>query len=335
MFHAYAAEAPGKPLKPFEFDPGEMKPDEVEVRVTSCGICHSDLSMRDNQWGMTQYPFVPGHEIIGVVEKVGPAVSHLKPGRAVGIGWFSRACMHCGQCMRGDHNLCPTAEGVIVGRYGGFADRVRCQADHAVPLPAGLDPAKAGPLLCGGITVFNPIMQFGVLPTHRVGVVGIGGLGHLAVQFLSKWGCEVTAFTSSDAKREEARSMGAHHVVNSRDPAALGPLAGSLDYIISTVNVSLAWDAYVGALAPKGRLHVVGAVLEPIPVGAFGLIMTQRSISGSPVGSPATIVTMLDFCARHKIAPITETFPMRRVNDALEHLHAGKARYRVVLDAGS
>ncbi len=127
--------------------------------------------------------------------------------------------------------------------------------------------------------------------------------------------------------------MGAHHVVKSRDPAALGPLAGSLDYIISTVNAPLAWDAYVGALAPKGRLHVVGAVLEPIPVGAFGLIMTQRSISGSPVGSPATIATMLDFCARHQIAPITETFPMSRVNDALEHLHAGKARYRVVLDA--
>ena len=335
MFKAYAAEAPGQPFKPFEFDPGAIKPDEVEVRVTSCGICHSDLSMHENAWGMTAYPFVPGHEVIGVVEAVGDAVTHLKPGTTVGIGWFSRACMHCHQCMRGDHNLCGEGQGTIVGRHGGFADRVRCQADHAIPLPDGLDPAKAGPLLCGGITVFNPIVQFGVQPTHRVGVIGIGGLGHLAVQFLSKWGCEVTAFTSSDAKRDEAVSMGAHHVVNSRDASKLEPLAGSLDFVISTVNVSLDWKAYIGALAPKGRLHVVGAVLEPVPVEAFDVIMKQRSVSGSPVGSPAALATMFDFAARHGIAPITETFPMSKVNDAFEHLRSGKARYRIVLEAGA
>jgi uncharacterized zinc-type alcohol dehydrogenase-like protein len=334
MFKAYAAEAPGLPFKPFEYDPGAMRPDEVEIRVTSCGICHSDLSMLENAWGMTQYPLVPGHEIIGVIEAVGGAVSHLRPGTTVGVGWFSRACMHCRQCMRGDHNLCPGGEGVIVGRHGGFADRVRCQADHAIPLPAGLDPAKAGPLLCGGITVFNPIVQFGVRPTDRVGVIGIGGLGHMAVQFLNKWGCEVTAFTSSDSKRDEAVAMGAHHVVNSRDPAALGPLAGSLDFVISTVNVPLEWGAYIGALAPRGRLHMVGAVLEPLPVGAMGLIMQQRSVSGSPVGSPATLATMFDFAARHGISPVTEVFPMSRVNDAFEHLRSGRARYRIVLEAG-
>ena len=333
MFHAYAAEAAGQPLKPFEFDPGAMKPDEVEIRVRSCGICHSDLSMRDNEWGMTQYPFVPGHEIVGVIEQVGPQVRHLKVGQTVGVGWFSRACLHCRQCMSGDHNLCPSGEGVIVGRHGGFADRVRCQAAHAIPIPAGVDPMTAGPLFCGGITVFNPIVQFGVRPTDRVGVIGIGGLGHLALQFLSKWGCEVTAFTSSDSKAGEARAMGAHHVVNSRDSKALAPLAGSLDFIISTVNVSLDWDAYIAALGPRGRMHVVGAVLEPIPVSAFGLIMAQKSISGSPVGSPSTIARMLDFCGRHGIKPTTEIFPMKKVNEALEHLHAGKARYRIVLDA--
>ncbi|MBK7404499.1 MAG: NAD(P)-dependent alcohol dehydrogenase [Phycisphaerales bacterium] len=333
MFHAYAAEAAGQPLKPFEFDPGPLGSDEVEIRVRSCGICHSDLSMRDNEWGMTKYPFVPGHEIVGVVEQVGPEVRHLKVGQTVGVGWYSRACLHCRQCMSGDHNLCPTGEGVIVGRHGGFADRVRCQAAHAIPIPAGVDPMTAGPLFCGGITVFNPIVQFGVRPTDRVGVIGIGGLGHLALQFLSKWGCEVTAFTSSDSKADEARSMGAHHVVNSRDSKALAPLAGSLDFIISTVNVPLDWDAYLGALGPRGRMHVVGAVLEPIPVSAFGLIMAQKSISGSPVGSPATIARMLDFCGRHGIKPTTEIFPMKKVNEALEHLHAGKARYRIVLDA--
>jgi uncharacterized zinc-type alcohol dehydrogenase-like protein len=194
-----------------------------------------------------------------------------------------------------------------------------------------VDPVDAGPLFCGGITVFNPIVQCGVKPTDRVGVIGIGGLGHFALQFLNKWGCEVTAFSSTDAKADEARRMGAHNVVNSRDPQALKKLARQFDFIISTVNVDLDWGSYIDALGPKGRLHLVGAVVEPIPVGSFSLLGQQRSISGSPVGSPATIAQMLGFCARHGIAPITERFPMSQVNEALEHLRQGKARYRVVL----
>jgi uncharacterized zinc-type alcohol dehydrogenase-like protein len=235
--------------------------------------------------------------------------------------------------MRGDHNLCPEGVGTIVGRHGGFADRVRAKAAFAIPIPEGVDLADAGPLFCGGITVFNPMLQYALSPTARVGVVGIGGLGHMALQFLAAWGCHVTAFTSTDAKAAEAKTMGAHEVVNSRDDGALEKAAGSFDYIVSTVNVPLNWEAYVNALAPKGRLHVVGAVLEPIPVGAFPLIMAQRSISGSPVGSPASIATMLDFAARHGIKPMIETFPMAKVNDAMAHLESGKARYRVVLEA--
>ena len=164
-----------------------------------------------------------------------------------------------------------------------------------------------------------------------MGVVGIGGLGHLALQFLNKWGCEVTAFTSSDAKGEEARVLGAHHVVNSRDADQLKAVGGSLDFILSTVNVPLDWGGYFAALAPKGRLHTVGVVPEPIPVPAFTLIGGQKSLSGSPVGGPATTAEMLDFCARHAVAPITETFPMSEINAALDHLRSGKARYRVVL----
>jgi uncharacterized zinc-type alcohol dehydrogenase-like protein len=194
--------------------------------------------------------------------------------------------------------------------------------------------AKAGPLFCGGITVFNPIVQFGVQPTDRVGVIGIGGLGHLAVQFLSKWGCDVTAFTSTDAKADEAREMGAHHVVNSRDAGQLEAVAGSFDFILSTVNADLEWDSYLAALRPRGRLHLVGAAPSPIPVPAFGVIPGQKSVSGSPLGAPATTATMLEFCARHGIEAVTEHFPMSEVNEALDHLRSGKARYRIVLDNG-
>jgi len=330
--NAYAAPSARADLVPFEYEPDELKPDEVEIDVHYCGICHSDLSLIDNSWFMSEYPLVPGHEVAGVIKAKGAAVTHLEVGQQVGVGWFSRSCMTCPQCMGGDHNLCGTAEGIAMGRYGGFADRVIIQSAWATPLPTGLDLANVGPLFCGGITVFNPIVQFNVQPTDRVGVVGIGGLGHMALQFLNKWGCEVTAFSSNPAKEEEARRLGAHQVVNSRDSAALENVAGSFDFILVTVNVPLDWEKYVAALRPKGRLHVVGAVMEPIPVTAFSLLMGQKSISGTPLGSPATTATMLEFCARHEIEVMTEQFPLEQINEAITHLRDGKARYRVVLD---
>jgi alcohol/geraniol dehydrogenase (NADP+) len=329
---AFAAQEPKGELKAFEYEPGPLGDEQVEIAVSHCGICHSDLSMLDNDWGMTKYPFVPGHEAVGTVSAVGSRVTTAKVGDRVGLGWYSQSCMKCGQCMRGDHNLCPTGEGTIVGRHGAFANKVRCHWAWATPLPAGIDPAKAGPLFCGGITVFNPLVQFDVRPTHRVGVVGIGGLGHLALQFANKWGCEVVAFSSSAGKEAEAKKLGAHHVVNSRDDAAMAKLAGTLDFILVTVNVPLNWSAYINALAPKGRLHFVGAVGEPIAVPVFPMIMAQKSLSGSPLGSPATTADMIGFCARHGIAPVTETFPLSKVNDALAHLRTGKARYRIVLE---
>jgi len=335
IFTGYAAAGKGQPLRRFEFDAGELGPEQVEVAVEYCGICHSDLSMLDNDWGMTQYPIVPGHEVIGKVVATGPQAKGVQVGQRVGIGWSSGSCLACRQCLSGDLHLCSAAEGTIVHRHGGFADRVRVQWPWAVPLPDGLDPAKAGPLMCGGITVFSPLLLAGVKPTDRVGVVGIGGLGHMAVRFLSKWGCEVYAFTSSDAKREEIERMGAHHVVNSRDAARMKSLAHTLDFIMVTVNVPLDWKAIIHTLAPRGRLHFVGAVLEPVPVEVFSLIGSQRVISGSPTGSPAVMATMLEFCARHGIMPITEVFPMSQVNEALDHLRAGKARYRIVLENSS
>lgn len=331
-FKALAATSPGAPLAPFEYTPGPLRPDEVEIRVSYCGICHSDLSMLNNDWGISTYPLVPGHEIVGTVTAAGESVRGIKPGDLAGVGWFAGSCLHCPQCLSGNHHLCGRAAQTIVGRHGGFADRVRANWEWAVPLPAGLDPAKAGPLFCGGITVFSPILSCGVTPTDRAGVVGIGGLGHLALKFLRAWGCEVIAFTSTPSKKEEALLLGAHLAVSISDKHELAPLGGSLDFLLVTSNVTLDWPGLLSLLSPKGRLHIVGAVLNPMAIPAFSLISGQKSVSGSPLGSPATVAKMLAFCVRHKIEPVTRQFPMSRANDALEILRAGKARYRLVLE---
>jgi uncharacterized zinc-type alcohol dehydrogenase-like protein len=287
--------------------------------------------MLDNEWGMTKYPFVPGHEAVGTVVALGPEAKGLEIGQRVGLGWYAHSCLWCHQCLSGDQHLCPNAQGTITGRHGAFADYVRAQWTWVRPLPAALDPAKTGPLLCGGITVFSPLFLHKLPVNARVGVIGIGGLGHMALQFANKWGCEVHAFTTSDNKEAEMRTLGAHQVHNTKRDGALKEIAGALDLIISTVNVPLDVPALLGTLAPKGVLHVVGAVLKPLEVPAFGLISHQRSVAGSPTGSPSAIDEMLAFSARHSIAPITETFPISKVNEALAHLRSGKVRYRIVL----
>ncbi|MFC4993503.1 NADPH-dependent aldehyde reductase Ahr [Rubritalea tangerina] len=330
MINAYAAMEEGGSLEPFQYDPGALGKNDVEVDVLYCGICHSDLSMINNEWGLSEYPLVPGHEVVGRVAKLGEEVVGLELGQAVGIGWHAGYCDHCAHCDSGDNNLCTGATSTIE-RHGGFADKVRAAANSVVPIPEGVDLAKVGPLFCGGITVFNPLVQFDVKPTAKVGVVGIGGLGSMAVQFLHAWGCEVTAFTSSESKRTEALKLGAHATLNSRDEAELEAAAGQFDLILTTVNVKLDWNLYLNTLKAKGRLHFVGATLEPLDIGAFGLIMQQRQISGSPVGSPATIAKMLDFAKLHGIEPVVEEFAMHDVNAALDHLREGKAHYRIVL----
>jgi uncharacterized zinc-type alcohol dehydrogenase-like protein len=328
---AYAADKPGASLAPFEYELGPLGSEEVDIKIHYCGICHSDLSMLNNDWGMTQYPFVPGHEIVGQVTATGDKVKKVKVGDLVGLGWNSASCMHCKQCMEGHHHLCYNLEATIVGRHGGFADKVRGHWSWTVPLPKGIDMAKAGPLLCGGITVFNPIILAGVKPTDKVGVIGIGGLGHMALKFLNKWGCEVVAFSSNPDKEEQILKMGATRVVNSRDPEALKGIAGTLDFLLNTANVTLDWDAFLSVLAPRGRFHNVGAVLEPMAIPAFSLLMGEKSLAGSPLGSPALTSTMLEFCVRHGIYPQVEEFPLTEVNSALDHLEKGKARYRIVL----
>ena len=332
MIKAYAALSPASELTLIEYDPGPLGRQDVEIDVDYCGICHSDLSMLDNEWGMSAYPLVAGHEVVGRIAAVGADVHHLQPGQVVGLGWHSGYCQVCASCGSGDQNLCTAAQGTIVGRHGGFADKVRAHASSVVPLPAGMDAKTAGPLFCGGITVFNPLVQFDVKATDKVAVIGIGGLGHLALQFLRAWGCEVTAFSSSASKAVAAKAMGAHHCINSTNAADIAAAAGRFDFILTTVNVKLDWNLYLSTLKPKGRLHFVGATLEPLDLNVFGLIMAQRSVSGSPVGSPATITKMLDFALQHDIQPVVESFKFDQINEAIARLKSGQARYRIVLE---
>jgi uncharacterized zinc-type alcohol dehydrogenase-like protein len=331
--YAYAANKAGEPLSKIELALPPLGPNDVKIKVKFCGVCHSDLSMLDNEWGRSVYPLIAGHEVAGEIAEVGVNVSKHSVGDLVGLGWHAGYCETCRSCSTGDHNLCTTASPTIMSRHGGFAEFVQASETSVVALPKGLDIKSAGPMFCGGITVFNPLVQFDIKPTDKVAVIGIGGLGHLALQFLSAWGCEVTAFTSSESKADEAKKMGAHHIINSRDAKEIQAAQNSFDLIISTVNVKLDWNLYLSTLNAKGRLHFVGATLEPLDIGVFSLLGGQKCVSASPVGSPDTIKTMLDFANQHNIKPLIEVFPMSKVNDAIKHVDEGKARYRVVLEA--
>ena len=326
VWEAESASAPLQKVKRVLLEPGA---DELVLEVLHCGLCHSDLSMIDNSWGISQYPLVPGHEVVGRVVSVGAGVDSSVIGQIRGLGWISGSCFRCDQCLAGTSNLCPSLEATIVGRQGGLASHVKAHQDWTIVLPKGMDPAVAGPLFCGGITVFAPLLDEQVSPMAHVAVVGIGGLGHMALQFAKAWGCEVTALTTDLTKAHEARGFGAHNVMLLEE---LPALAGRFDLVINTANQPLDWSAVMGSLAPRGRLHQLGAVLQPIQVGAFDLISFRRSITGSPTSSPGSLRKMMEFCVRHAIKPQVEHLPFDQVNQAIERLHRGDVRYRFVLD---
>ncbi len=326
-----AVHAAGAQLLPYKFDPGELKPNEVEIKISHCGVCHSDIHLIDNDWGISKYPFIPGHEIVGSVVSVGADVRDRTVGERVGVGWQADSCGICEWCRQGDEHLCAKSQPTCVGRNGGYADRIRVNARFAIPVPKVLDSENVAPLLCGGITVYSPLRNHGVRPSSRVGVIGIGGLGHMGVQFARAFGAEVTAFSTSKDKEKEAKELGAHHFVNTRDTGAIKKVAGSFDFLLSTVSADQDWAAYVNALRPKGTLCVVGAAPSPIQIAAFALIGGQKAISGNPTGSPRDLHEMLDVAARHNVKAITERFSMSKANDAVAKVKKNQVRYRAVL----
>ena len=331
MVKAYAALNAREDLKPYEYDSKTLEKNEIRIKVHSCGICHSDISAIDNSWGKSKYPMIAGHEIIGEVIEIASNSSMHKIGDTVGLGWHSGYCNNCDYCDVGDHNFCSNTKKTVFSQFGGFAEEVVAEEESVIPIPLKLNLEDAGPLLCGGITVFTPIVEFGINEKHKVGVIGIGGLGHLAIQFYKALGCHVTAFTNSQDKNDFIKKMGADDVVSSTDQVTLKNLGAKFDLLISTVNVSLDWNLYLNIIKPRGRLHFVGAVLEPIKSSVFSLMAGRRSISGSPVGSPKNIKKMLNFCVEHNIKPIVEHFKFSDINKAIEKVRSNEVRFRAVL----
>jgi uncharacterized zinc-type alcohol dehydrogenase-like protein len=332
MIHGYAAEQAKAALTPFAYEPKAMGPHDIEIEISHCGICFSDAHLIDDDWKRSIYPFIPGHEIIGKVRELGSAVKHLHVGDRVGVGWQRSACLECEFCREGNENLCAAQTAVCVAHHGGFADRIRTDSRFAFLIPASLESAATAPLLCGGATVFAPIMRYGIHAKSKVGVIGIGGLGHMALLFLKAIGCEITAFSSSESKRAEARQMGAHRFVSSTQPKEIAALGAKFDLILSTVHAKLDWMTFLQAVKPGGVFCLVGAPPGFIQFLPGLLVGAQRTICGSDIASRETIIAMLKFAEKHKIAPIVETAPMREVNAGMAKLRANQVRYRMVLE---
>jgi len=331
MIHGFGVHAAGAELLPYKYEPGELRPQDIEIKISHCGVCHSDVSLIDNEWAMTHYPFIPGHEIIGTVSAMGPLVQGVAIGDRVGVGWQADSCGFCEWCRKGEENLCAKAQPTCVHRNGGYAEAVRVNARFALKIPDALASEETAPLLCGGITVYSPMRLHGLSPASRVGVIGIGGLGHMALQFAHAFGAEVTAFSSSADKANEAREFGAHHFVNTRETKSLKALGGCFDFILSTINADQDWNAYIAALRPHGGFCFVGVAPKPASFQVFPLIAGIKSISGCNIGSPMQIAEMLDVAARHGIKAKTEKFPMAKANEAVARCRKSAVRYRAVL----
>ncbi|MFG1925048.1 NAD(P)-dependent alcohol dehydrogenase [Cryptosporangium sp. NPDC048952] len=322
----YAVETAGGSIRPISAELGPLGPREVDVRVTHCGVCNTDVSLIDDVYGLSRYPLVAGHEAVGSVVAVGDEVDGLVVGQRVGVGGVAGSCQACEWCLSGRQNLCPRKDiTAFRGAGGAFAQVVRAgDWRHVQPIPSTLDAASAAPLLCAGSTVFPPLLRH-VRPIDRVAVVGVGGLGHLAIQFAAAWGCHVTAITSTSDKAADARRFGAHEVVSE-------PALDSFDFVLSTVPADLQWDAYVGSLRPGGTLCLVGVPHNPVAVSPMPLLTGERTVTAGNVGTPTEQRAMLEFAARHGIAAQVETYPVARIDEALERVRRGDARYRVVLE---
>jgi len=328
---AFAALGPGQALQPWKYEPGPLGADDVELAVTHCGVCHTDLHLIGNEMGISTYPLVPGHEAIGTIVAVGEQVRGLSVGQRVGVGFQRAACDQCEWCQKGLQNLCRSLRPTAVAGYGGFAQFLRANHQFAVPVPDELDSASAAPLLCAGISVYAPLVRF-ARPGSRIGIIGIGGLGHLAVQFARAMGAEVVAFSTSADKQEEAHRLGAHHFVLSQKSEQMGRAAASLDVLVSTATVNLDWNAWLGTLRPNGTFCLLGVPPEPVSLTVWPtMVMRQLSFCASAIGTPQQISEMLRFAALHNVQPRVEVLPMKEVNLALDRVRANKARYRIVL----
>ncbi len=340
---AYAAPAAGEPLAPTVIERRAVGPNDVLIEITHAGICHSDIHTVNGDWGPQPFPVVPGHEIVGVVAEVGPAVTRHQVGDRVGVGCMVNSCGECANCLRGDEQYCldgmvPTYAGTDrdgTTTQGGYSTHVVVDADYVLRVPDGIDSAAAAPLLCAGITTYAPLRRWGAGPGKRVAVVGLGGLGHMAVKLAHAMGAEVTVLSQSLKKQEDGLRLGAQHYHATSDPDTFSQLAGRFDLIVNTVSAAIDVDAYLSLLAVDGTLVNVGAPPEQLSLDVFSLIGARRSFAGSMIGGIALTQEMLDFCAGHGIGAEVEVIAADRINDAYERVLASDVRYRFVIDTAT
>jgi len=328
--HAYAAHKRGAKLEPWQYEAGDLGPYDVRVKILACGVCHSDIHVLDNDWGNSHYPLVPGHEIVGMVDEAGSMVTHLKTGDPVGIGWQRSSCLQCDECLEGNENLCSESKAIIIHGHGGFADMIVTDARFAFKWPSNLDPVKSSPLLCAGITVYSALRHAGMTSGQDIGVIGVGGLGHLAVQFAARMGNRVTVFTTSEDKAQFALTMGAREaVVLEKGEPPIAPFP--LDILMNTAPAPLDWGAFIHQIRPDGTLTFVGNPGKNLDIPVGLLLGKRRRVMGSPIGGRRIMREMLHVADTFGIEPVTEVFPMEKVNDAIQKVRDNTVRYRAVL----
>ena len=344
---AFGAASPTAKLAPLSIQRREPGPSDVHIEILFCGVCHSDLHQVRDEWKSvmpTVYPCVPGHEIVGRVARVGSGVKKFKVGDIAGVGCMVDSCRTCAQCKSGEEQYCASMPTFTynfpdkhVGgvTYGGYSDAIVVDEAFVVKVPAGMDPARAAPLLCAGITTYSPLRTWKVGPGHKVGVVGLGGLGHMAVKLARAMGAHVVVFTTSERKRADALKLGAHEVLLSTDAQAMASQLGTFDFILDTVSAPHDLNAYLEQLKLDGSMVLVGAPAEPVPLGVFSLIFKRRRLAGSAIGGIKETQEMLDFCAKHGLAADIELIPASKLDEAYSRMVKGDVKYRFVIDIAS
>ena len=343
---AYSAASPTSGLASGKINRREPTDRDVQIEILFCGICHSDLHSVRNEWSefmATNYPIVPGHEIVGRVTKVGSAVTNYKPGDLVAVGCMVDSDHSCPQCKAGLEQFCPnmvltfnSPDKHLGGfTYGGYSESIVVDEHFVLRVPSNLDPAAAAPLLCAGITTYSPMHHWGITKGKKVGVVGLGGLGHMAVKFADALGAHVVVFTTSPHKKEDALRLGADEVVISRDANEMKKQTGTFDFILDAVSADHDINAFINLLGVDGNLTMVGAPAEPLRVAAFSLIMRRRRLAGSAIGGIPETQEMLDFCGKHNITADVEVIPIQKVNEAYERLLKSDVKYRFSIDMAS
>ena len=338
---AYAAQAPDARLAPFQIERRALRPRDVQIEILYSGVCHSDVHMARNEWGQTIYPVVPGHEIVGRVAAVGNEVTKFQAGDLAGVGVMVDSCRECSNCRKGLQQYCTvgmvltySARDRISGEitYGGYSKQIVVDEDYTLTISDKLPLAQVAPLLCAGITTYSPLRHWKVGKGHKLGVVGLGGLGHMAVKFGASFGAEVTLLSTSPEKEKDARRLGAQKFALTRDAAQVKALGGYFDFIIDTASAKHDYDMYLGLLATDGVMMCVGAPPTPAEVGVFTLIGGRRSLAGSGIGGIPETQEMLDYCAKHGISSDIELIDMAYINEAYERMLKSDVRYRFVID---